>query len=92
MVACGSVSQGSEKFASQTSSAGWFGGRSDERARWEEFASLEGERVTREDAAQAGLPSEWYEGFVRDHFAGGPAPVEGFRFALDDPSVRSLLR
>ena len=92
MVAFGSVAQGSEKFTSPTSTGGWFGRRSDERERWAEFASLEGELVTGEDAAHAGLPGDWYEGFVRDHFSGGPARVEGFRFAADDASVRGLLR
>ena len=71
---------------------GWFGRRREERQRWSEFASLEGEEVTPEDASQAGLPGDWFEGFVSDHFRSGHTRAEGFRFALDDPSVRGLLR
>ena len=34
----------------------------------------------------------WYEGFVRDHFKGGQVRAEQLRFAIDDPSIRDLLR
>lgn len=63
-----------------------------ERERWREFAPIAGEPVTAEDASHTGLPAAWYEHFVQDHFKGGQVRAEQLRFAIDDPSIRDLLR
>lgn len=68
------------------------GGWCSARKRWREFAPLEGEVVTAADASHVGLPSSWYEHFVRDHFKGGEVRAEQLKFAIDDPSIRDLLR
>lgn len=48
--------------------------------------------MTAADASRVGLPSSWYEPFVRDHFGGGEVRAEQLKFAIDDPSIRDLLR
>jgi hypothetical protein len=63
------------------------------RERWRELAPVADETVTLEDASRIGLPLSWYRRFLEDHFRGRErVTVEELRFALDDPSIRDLLR
>lgn len=72
--------------------AGWLRGSFAARRRWKEFAPLAGEVVTADDASHVGLPSSWYEHFVQDHFKSTQVRAEQLKFAIDDPSIRDLLR
>lgn len=74
------------------SPAGWLRGSLEARRRWKEFAPLAGEIVTADDATRVGLPVTWYEHFVRDHFNSTQVRAEQLKFAIDDPSIRDLLR
>lgn len=58
----------------------------------EEFSELRSERVGMDDAVGAGLSRSWYEEFVQRHFGGQEPLAEQFGFALEDPTVRALLR
>lgn len=70
----------------------WFRAPRAARKRWQEFAPLAGELVTVDDASRMGLPVSWYKHFVEDRFRGGEVRAEQLRFAIDDPSIRDLLR
>lgn len=48
--------------------------------------------MTVDDARHAGLPLDWYRRFVERHFDGTELRAEQLRLAVEDPSVRALLR
>ncbi len=71
---------------------GWFRTARAARRQWEEFQPVARELVTADDAARMGLPVSWFRHFVEDNFRGEDVRAEQFRFALEDPSIRDLLR
>ncbi|MDG2307591.1 MAG: hypothetical protein P8R42_23640 [Candidatus Binatia bacterium] len=84
--------RGSGASGLRNSSGSWFRAPLAARKRWREFAPLRGELVTPDDASHVGLPLPWFQHFVEDHFSGSEVRAEQLRFAIDDPSIRDLLR
>ncbi len=84
--------RGSGASGLRQSPGGWFRAPLAARRRWREFAPLAGELVTADDASHVGLPQSWYQHFVEDHFKGKEVRAEQLRFAIEDPSIRDLLR
>ncbi len=87
-----SWTRGSGASGLRRSSGRWFRAPLAARKRWREFAPLAGELVTADDASHVGLPLSWYQHFIQDHFKGQEVRAEQLRFAIDDPSIRDLLR